>query len=420
MVCAAQIPNPFPPGSVVSLPPLSNGLRIVLRENHAQPIVAMEVVIRSGAAAEADMPGVAHFLEHVSFEGSEHFPDRFGPQYALESVGGLSNAVTRRDVIRYNGAVASDQAPLLATVLADIVLHPLLADASLVSQRPVISMEYDHQMLDPVTALVNTAYQATFPGQPYGVAPVGTMEDIQRVTPAMVRDFHRHWFTPNNMTVVLVGDITMARAQSVVQAAFGDARSAILPAVAPMDYRFHSEAVTIHLAWSLPTTYQVMVFSAPSATDFKQFVATQVLASLLINSDDALLPARWADAGLHLGQFGQEYVGSKYPGRLLIWAQTLPADADSLFKTTCAALVALRQTLLPAQNLSRAKSALTLRFLHDNATYSDQAATLAFYASLGDEFGAENYLSAVQTVTDEDVRAQAPKSYLARITLGGE
>ena len=412
--------NPFPPGSVITLPPLANGLQIVLHENHALPIVAMEVVIRSGAAAEAGMPGVAHFLEHVSFEGTEHFPERFGPQFALESEGGMSNAVTRRDVIRYTGAVASDHAALLAQVLGDIVLHPLLADASLALQRPVITAEYEHQMLDPVTALINTAYQATFLGHPYGVAPVGSLQDIARVTPAMVRDFHAHWFTPNNITVVLVGDITAPQAQAIVQAACGDVPASATPEPSAMDYRFVGAAVNAHLAWNLPATYQALAFPAPAATDFLHFVATQVLAALLINNDHALLPARWASDGVPVERCGQEYVGVKYPGRLLIWAQTAPADAEKLFHSTLAALATLGQAPLAAQDLTLAKDALTRQYLLGNITYSDQAATLAMYAGLGDVTKAGDYLAAIQAVTEAEVRAMAPTTYLARVTLGPE
>jgi len=415
---AQNLPNPFPPGSVITFPPLANGLKIVLRENHALPIVAMEVVIHTGAAAEAGMPGVAHFLEHVSFEGTVHFPNRFGAQYALECRGGFSNAITKRDIIRYNGSVASDQVSVLSKVLADIVLHPLLSDQSVTAQRAVITAECEHQQFDPVTELVNAAYASTCAEHPYGVAPVGSLQDIARVTPTMVRDFHAHWFVPNNMTVVLVGDISVARAQAVVQEAFSDVPATVLPSMATLNFRFLGAAVNVHFKSNLPTMYQIMAFPASPVTDFKSYIATQLLASLLINKADALLPVHWANAGLHVGQYGQEYVAVRYPGRLLIWAQTPPAEVDVLFKSTLATMAALKQTKLDAQTLMQAKGELAQRFVFENATYSDQAATLACYAGVGDVANSSDYLPIMQAITEEEVRAMIPTTYLARVTLG--
>jgi predicted Zn-dependent peptidase len=78
----------------------------------------------------------------------------------------------------------------------------------------------------------------------------------------------------------------------------------------------------------------------------------------------------------------------------------------------------LGKTGIGAQELSQAKATLTQQYLLGNMSYSDQAATLAYYVGLGDVKQASDYLAAVQAVTADDVRAVMPKSYLARITLG--
>lgn len=416
-LCAQDIPNPLPVDKI-SLQSLANGLRLVVREDHSLPLVAMVVVVHAGSAAESNTNGIAHYLEHLVFQGTAHYPGPLAPQHAIEQVGGVSNAVASRDMIRFQASVPSAQVEVLVKVLADVVQAPTLDEHCFARERPTILAEIQQKDDNPLNALFNHAYEFTYRTHPYRYTPTGTIEDVLGLSADQMQAFHQRWYVPNNMSVVMVGDITQARALQLVQSAFGAAKSAKLPVPPPVETEALSTPVRQHFSRDLAGTYQVMVFAAPPSSEYASLVATDVLTTLLAEGNDALLPAQWANDGLTVGQFGIEFVSTRAPGRILLWAQTDPRQAVKLRDATLNLLRALAAAPLPAETLALARQRVAGQFLLENETYTQQAATLAFYEGLGDVHLACRYIPTVQSVTAEQVQAAMPTKLLAWITIG--
>ena len=419
VVIAEDLPNPFP-AKEISVSSLPNGLRLIVRENHAVPVVAMEVVVRSGSAAESDVHGVAHYLEHLCFQGTKHYPGALSPQYALEMAGGMSNAVTSRDCTRYQAQIASDKLDVLVQVLADVILAPTLAEDDCRNERAIILAEIAHEYENPIAVLIEAAYANTYRLFPYKFSPKGTEEDVARITAAEIRAFHDRWYVPNNLSVILVGDITGKQATNLIRAAFLGA-SAKLPSP-PLftEPQSDSDLREIHLPQNLPDTCQVLAFPATSAGESQALAATLLLKTLLADGPDALLPACWAGAGVNVDKYGIEFVGSRAPGRMLIWAETPPAMAGRLRQATLELLARLGKIPLAAPSLEAAKHRLAAQFLRENATFTQQAATLALYEGSGSGEFACQLMPLLHNVTAEQVRKAAPATPLAWITLGRE
>jgi len=414
---AQDIPNPLPDNEIF-VQKLENGLRLVVREDHSLHLVAMVVVVHAGSAAESNTYGKAHYLEHLVFQGTSHYPGPLAPQNALEQAGGISDAVTSRDMIRFQASAPSTQVEILVKVLADIMQTPALDTHSFSRERPTILAEIQQKDDNPLHALINHAYELTYRTHPYRYAPTGSIEDVLGLTVDAVKAFHKRWYVPNNMSVVLVGDITPARALQLVQEAFGAANSAKLPDPPPIDTEEITKTIRQHYSRSLTGTYQVMVFAAPPVSEYASLIATDILTTLLADGNDALLAARWANADLAVGQFGIEFVSTRAPGRFLIWAQTEPRQAIKLRDTTLTLLRALAATPLPAETVTLARQRVAGQFLLENETYSQQASSLAFYEGLGDVHLGCRYTPGVQSVTAEQIRTAMPTNLLAWITLG--
>lgn len=414
---AAEIPNPFPTGAIAIPPPLPNGVRIIVREDHSLPVVAVQVVVRTGSATPDGVNGIAHYLEHAVFQGTTHFPGPLAPQYALELAGGLSNAVTSRDATRFQGTIASDQVAMLAKVLADVVLSPQLDDATCDRERETIDAEIIHTQENPLTALFDAAYRLTYGAFPYKISTLGSPDDISRITPAMLRAFHDRWYVPNNLSVVYVGDITEHQAVEITRQYFGAAKAAELPA--PIYVETAPVATQeMHLNRPIPDTYQVMAFPSPPSSDMTAVAATELLASMLTEAPNALLPACWQADGVQFGRFGIEYVSTRQPGRFLIWAQTSPQMADKLRQSTLRLLDRLAHGSWANAQISLAQQRVARQYLFDNATYAQQADTLALNESLGNAETAGRYLSLIQGTTAVQLQAAVPTMLLARVTLG--
>jgi len=413
---AAGLPNPFPAGCLATHT-LANGLRVVVREDHSLPIVSMVVVVRGGSGA-GDTPGAAHYLEHLALQGTKHYPGELAPQYALEMVGGVSEAVTSRDMTRFQATVDASQARLLVNVLADVATAATLADERFARERATVLTEIQDGTDDPRALLLNLGYQASYPTHPYRSRPTGSIEDVLRLMPDDVRACYRRRYVPNNMSVVLVGDITPAQAFALVDEAFGAVKSAVLPAWPADDPATNHAPVEGHIQADLDHTYQVMVFPAPAIGNFHGMLTTDLILSLLADSGDGLLIGQWTKDNIPVIDYGAEFVSSRGPGRLLIWALTEPGQAWRLRRSTMNLLTALAAQPVPAETLALAKERLASELLMGNETYSQQASTLAFYEGLTGADALTRYLPTVDTLTAAQVRAAMPIRMLAWVTLG--
>ncbi len=414
---AAEIPNPFP-GDQVFVTTLSNGLRVVVREDHSLPVLSAVVVVRGGAAAEGNRPGIAHVLEHMVLQGTARYPKPLEPQQVLEQVGGMSNGMTTRDMTRLEVVIASAHAELLVNVLAEIALRPLLGEASFHRERPVVLAEIQREADHPLAYSLNRAYLLAFRRHPYRFSPIGTIEDVLGMQPADLRGWYERWYVPNNMSIVFVGDITPAGAVQMVQTAFGQAKARPLPTGPSADGEVEEAHSYAHFQHDIPGAYVVLAFPAPSAREPHAMATFDVLTSLLCDGPDALLPAWWSKQGVSVGKFGIEFVSSRQPGCLLIWAHTTPEQVGKLHDATLTLMTQLAVSPIAPEQLARAKQRLLTGFLLDNETYSQQAATLAFYEGLGDVHLAMRYVPSVQAVTAEDLRTLIPTRPLGWVTVG--
>ena len=206
-VRAASLPDPFPAGCITART-LPNGLRVVVREDHSLPIISMVVAVRGGSGVEGPA-GAAHFLEHLVLQGTKKYPGHLAPQYELERVGGVSSAVTSRDMTRFQATVDSSQAGLLVDVLADVALAAALDDERFARERPTVLSEIQQLGDDPQAVLVNLGYEHSFRAHPYRRRPTGSINDVLALTADDIRSYCQRWYVPNNMSVVLVGDVTL-------------------------------------------------------------------------------------------------------------------------------------------------------------------------------------------------------------------
>ena len=108
---ASEISDPFPVESV-KYASLSNDMRVVVKENHAVPIVAVSVIIRAGSGI-SDSRGIPHYLEHLSFQGTQKYPVPLSAQYLIEEKGGYCTGATNRDSTRFEGVIPANQIDLM-------------------------------------------------------------------------------------------------------------------------------------------------------------------------------------------------------------------------------------------------------------------------------------------------------------------
>lgn len=260
---------------------LSNGMRVVIVRNPISPVVTTEMnyLVGSDEAPEG-FPGTAHALEHMMFRGSDGLS---AAQLANISaaLGGDFNADTQQMVTQYFFTVPSDYLDV-ALRIESIRMKSIVANDSLWHQeRGAIEQEVAQDMSNPQYVFYTRLLKALFKGTPYSHDALGTRESFDSTTSAMLQEFHKNWYVPNNAVLVIVGDVQPDRALQEVKRLFGD----IQPGKIPERPKYKFQPVvpdTLNLTTDYPYGFVVVSFRFPG-TDNPDYPAAQILADVLSN-----------------------------------------------------------------------------------------------------------------------------------------
>ena len=201
---------------------LDNGLTLVHQQTPATTVSAVDVWVKAGAIVEPDpWSGIAHFLEHMIFKGTEKLPPG-AFDWAIESCGGVTNAATSHDYAHFFITSATQHLEATLPHLSELLLNAAIPDAEFGRERDVVLEEINQSFDNPDWVAFQSLSELVYPQHPYGRPILGTADLLLQLTPAEMRDFHRTYYQPENMTVVLVGDVSQAQAVDLVSQSFKD------------------------------------------------------------------------------------------------------------------------------------------------------------------------------------------------------
>ena len=189
-------------GAEISEHRLKNGLRVLLIERHADPVVALMTWYRVGARNEReDEAGVSHFLEHMMFKGSRGFAKGEVDRITTE-LGGSNNAFTGYDHTAYWFELASDRWERGLEIEADRMRHLSLDEGEFNAEREVVLEELAMGKDDPWRRLTELVQTALFARHPYRRPIIGHTDSLRGMTAASMREFYGRFYHPGNATLV--------------------------------------------------------------------------------------------------------------------------------------------------------------------------------------------------------------------------
>jgi zinc protease len=204
-----------PEASTFTLP---NGLQVVVIPDRRIAVVTHMIWYRAGAADEpAGRSGIAHFLEHLLFKGTERFPaNTFSRR--LASFGGQENAFTSWDYTAYFQRTTREQLPLLMDFESDRMMNLRLTDEVVLPERDVV-LEERRQVVDnnPASQFSEQLGAALFQNHPYRIPIIGWEHEIRRLDRADAFAFYERFYSPNNAIVIIAGDVTEAEVRDLAE-----------------------------------------------------------------------------------------------------------------------------------------------------------------------------------------------------------
>ncbi len=200
---------------------LDNGMTYLLLESHAAPLVGSSVIVHSGSAREDfATSGASHFLEHLLFNGTE---TRTQEQLydEVDALGGYNNATTRQTHVLYMMVTPAENIRRGLEIQCDMLFHSTLPPEKVEKERGIIleelSKDRDQGTFERERALDLCAFGPLGPGLPV----VGSAQSIRSMSRDAILSFYHRFYTPQNMTLVVIGDFRPAEMEGIVRETFG-------------------------------------------------------------------------------------------------------------------------------------------------------------------------------------------------------
>ncbi len=451
---------------------LNNGMKFIVLERHQAPVVSFMTYVNVGAAYEAEgKTGAAHFLEHLAFKGTtrlgtsnyaaerpllarlDRLFDRIqaataagqtgraaelqaefdqvrsqAAQYVrqneygqvVERAGGVGlNATTSADATRYFYSFPANKLELWMSLESDRFLDPVFRE--FYEEKDVI-LEERRMRTDnsPIGKMVEVFLETSFPGHPYGRPIIGYEEDIRNLTRRDIQDFFDTYYTPDHITVGIVGDVDPAEVKRLAEIYFGRFRTRSRAPEVVASAPTQTEPREVVLRQKTEPWYLVG-YQRPESSD-PDNATYQIIGSVLTGGRTSRLYKALVETGISLStDVANGFPGDRYSNMMLFFAQTAPGHTiEEIAAILNAELDRLKTEPVAPEELDRVKTQARAGMLQLLASNRGMASLLPEYeAKTGNWRNLFEDLKAFESVTAEDVQRVAQSLFVPeKLTIG--
>ncbi|MEL7213538.1 MAG: pitrilysin family protein [Pseudomonadota bacterium] len=270
---------------------LDNGLEIVVIEDHRAPVVVNMVWYRVGSADEpAGKSGIAHYLEHLMFKGTDEL-DRGEFSAIVAANGGTDNAFTSYDYTGYFQRIAADRLELMMKMEADRMVDLQLTDDDWRTERDVVNEERNQRVENSPGALFGEQRRAAqFLNHRYGVPIIGWQHEMNALTLDDALAFYDRFYAPNNAVVIVAGDVEPQEVLALAETHFGPipANPDLQPRARSQEPQQLSERRLVFSDPRVSEPYMIRTYLAPERdSGAQEEAAALVMLSELLGGDSA-------------------------------------------------------------------------------------------------------------------------------------
>ena len=202
---------------------LPNGLDVIVVENHAVPLVTIEIEVRNGAFTEPpEYDGLSHLYEHMFFKANKAIPNQERYLERLRELGAIFNGSTSEERVNYFITLPSDSIDPGIEFMMNAIRYPLFKQEELIKERPVVTGEYDRAESSPFFHLQQAVSKKLWYKYWSRKNVIGDREVILTATPEKMRTIQHRFYIPNNSALLLAGDVTPEEGFKLAEKYFAD------------------------------------------------------------------------------------------------------------------------------------------------------------------------------------------------------
>jgi len=413
-----------PPLNAPTVYQLPNGLTIVAEQ---MPIEAVNLSIwlDVGSAVESDrINGMAHFLEHMVFKGTENLASgEF--ERLVEERGAVTNAATSQDYTQFYITTAPKDFADLAPLQIDVVLNPTIPDEAFERERLVVLEEIRRAEDNPRRRTYQRSIETAFTQLPYRRPVLGPTSVIESLTPQQMRDFHGGWYQPKSITASVVGNLPVEQLIDIVAESFTQHYSnlkSISGSFTSPEWQAEEAFTEVvrreYVDESLQQARLIMLWRVPGMTQLSQTYPLDVLAAILGQGRSSRLVRDLRENKHLVTHISASNLTHNYQGIFQISAH-LPVENIAAAELAIAEHIRNLQTEpVTKAEISRVRTQVANRFVFASETPSDRAGMYGYYQSMVKDLDPMlNYPARIQAVNEEELQFTA-NSFLSPEAYG--
>jgi zinc protease len=400
----------------VTLARLTNGLTVLVQENHSAPVATVRSYLHNtGSAFEGEDlgAGLSHVLEHLVAGGTTKKRTETQIREIVDSLGGQTNAYTSDSVTCFYIDCPSSGVSVAIELIADNMQNSVIPEAEYKREMGVVQRELEMGESDRTRVLYNSMKQLLYTEHPVRHPTIGYLSVVQQISREQVIAFYKNRYVPQNMTFVVAGDVKTDDVLDTVLAMFKTfqrttERYDVLPEepeqASPRSSRIEMEGPTVHYAVAWPT---VML-------QHPDLYALDVLSFILSNGDSSRLVKKLrVEKPLAISVTTM----SNTPGFVRGWFQATaeadPKNIEEVKTIIFAEIERLKTELVSDTELAKAKRQKAADHVFHQQTVENQAEMLSeSYRSTGDPLFDAQYVSQIQKVTAQQIQEVARRYFI--------
>jgi zinc protease len=385
---------------------LKNGLIVIVREEHAYPLAAITTHVKAGRFDEDDrVNGISRVIERVIFEGTAKRPTG-ASEGELKSLGGILDTHSSYESTVFRTAVPAANLLAALDIHGDAVFHPSLEEAAIRREIELLIQENNHRLDDAAFLASDKLYETAFIQHRMKRTTGGTAEGLRALTRDDMVAFHQKYYRPSNIILSIVAPMDREKVLEGVVRIYAAEENVPVerdpsPAEPPQD--------GLRYAWRRGPVQQAHVAMGFHVSEIQpgEARALEVLAAILSTGRAS-----------RLNQFLREGKGVITAGSAELHVHKdvgyfqIGLEAESPIEAAIGALAeieSIKRSGVTAESVGRARAAVAREFLTRLERVEQISSALAFYEALGDWKQSQTYLSEIQQLTPERIRAVARK-----------
>ncbi len=423
--------------SLIKFPFLTQDVEVYERENghtivlaHKEGVLAnISTWVKTGSINENDQNnGISHFLEHLMFKGTEKHPAGYFDK-TLEAKGAIVNAATWKDYTFYYVTLPKGEnncdLNLAIELHADMMLNPVLPYEEIgapfdLNDNSVTDKRERHVVIEEIrmrkdqswTKVYNTCNYNMYTKHPYKRDVIGTPEIISQVTREDIMNYYKTFYSPENMTTIIVGDFNNEEILNKIEQEFDFKGRKNAPKIEHEIDLPATETKYIEEKSHVNTSYAMFGWLGPKARDIKGTICLDLISIIFGDGTSSRLYQNLIEKlpKSIFNMINSEHYQFKDGNNFFIQANFKPENKDEALELVKKELKNLSTVKITTEEIEKAKKKIKTRFAYSAETVSEIGETIGYYATVCDNLKlVEDYLKDLEDITVADLENMVTK-----------